>query len=450
MLVREANDEIGGAVRSMELTLPGFVHDPFSAVYPMAAASPYLSRLPLLDHGLEWVRSPFALAHPFDDGSAAVLDQSIDETVRRMGPEGDRYRELMGLFAARWPELSSDILGPLGIPRHPLLMARFGLRAIRSALSFSTGAGESRTAALLSGSAAHAGLPLETLGSAAFGLTLHAAGHRAGWPFPRGGAGRLSAAMASLLRSLGGTIETGAPVSELRELPPARLVLLDLTPAQLIRIGAESFPDRYLRRLRRFRYGVGVFKMDWALTGPIPWRAGECAGAATIHLGGGQSEIAASMRAPAGSQPAERPFVIFAQPSLFDSTRAPAGMHTAWAYCHIPNGSPWDMSAAIEAQVERFAPGFRDLIAARSILTPARLEALNGNLVGGDVNGGSPALPQLLFRPMITARPYDTPVRNLFICSASTPPGGGVHGMCGFHAARRALGSIGVPPVPLA
>lgn len=434
----------------MELTLPGYVHDPFSAIYPMAAGSPYLSRLPLSDHGLEWVRSPAALAHPLDDGSAIVAHEDLDETARHLGAEGGRYRQAVGPFAARWPELARDILGPLGIPRHPLLMARFGLKALRSAASsWDDGDPGSRMNALLSGSAAHAGLPLESSGSAAFGLALHAAGHSVGWPFPRGGAGRLTAAMASLFRSIGGTTETSAPVADLRDLPRTRLTLLDLTPAQILRVGRATLPAAYLTRLGRYRYGAGVFKMDWALSGPVPWRAGECGEAATVHLGGSAHEIGAAMRAPARGERSPRPFVIFAQPSRFDRSRAPEGGHTAWAYCHVPNGSTWDMSAAIEDQIERFAPGFRDLIRAKHILPPARLEAMNANLVGGDVNGGSPALRQLLFRPVVSFRPYETPSPGVFLCSASTPPGGGVHGMCGFHAARRALASIGVPPAAL-
>jgi phytoene dehydrogenase-like protein len=448
VLVREAAEEIGGGVRSKELTLPGFLHDPFSAVYPLAVGSPYLTGLPLAQHGLEWVHAPAPLAHPFDDGSAALLERSLEATAASLGAEGPGYTRIMAPLAANWYRLAQEILAPLHLPGSARLLAGFGLQAILPAdrlarLRMGTGRG----AALFAGSAAHSGLPLDAPASAAFGLVLNAAGHAVGWPIPAGGAGRLSAAMASYLRQLGGTIETGSPVFSLDALPAARVTVLDLTPRQVLAVGRDYLPQRYRSRLARFRYGAGVFKLDWALSGPIPWRAKECARAATVHLGGSFDEVVRStqsVQSVGRGEPGDRPFILLAQPSLFDPSRAPPGFHTAWAYCHVPNGSDRDMTDAIEAQVERFAPGFRDLIMGRSALAPRDLEAMNGNLVGGDVNGGAAFLGQLFFRPTRSLDPYRTPVEGLFICSASTPPGGGVHGMCGYHAARSVLRSLGV------
>ncbi|MBW3571801.1 MAG: NAD(P)/FAD-dependent oxidoreductase [Gemmatimonadetes bacterium] len=444
VLVREANETVGGAARSAELTLPGFVHDPFSGVYPLAVGSPFLRALPLHEHGLEWVHPPAPLAHPFDDGTAALLERSYAATAATLGPDGDAYRRLLEPFSTRWDALARDILGPPGIPRHPLLLARFGLRAIRSVRGLTNGVFSGpRARALLAGSAAHAALSHRAPATASFGLVLNAAGHAVGWPFPRGGAGRLTEAMASLLRSLGGEIETGAPVRSLDELPRARATFLDLTPRQVLRVAGDRLPGRYRRALERFRYGPGAFKVDWALDGPIPWTAAECARAGTVHLGGTMEEIADAEEHVWGGGHAERPFVLVAQPTLADPSRAPAGRHTAWAYCHVPNGSAEDMTARIEAQVERFAPGFRDRVLARSVMDPARLERCDANLVGGDINGGAASLGQLFLRPVRSLKPYTTPVPGLYLCSASTPPGGGVHGMCGYHAARAALADDG-------
>ena len=444
VLVREANDTIGGAARSAELTLPGFVHDPFSAVYPLGIGSPFLRTLPLHEHGLEWVHPPAPLAHPFDEGTAAMLERSYADTGATLGPDGERYRALLEPFSTRWDALAGDILGPLRIPRHPLLLARFGLRAIRSVRGLANAAFTGpRARALLAGSAAHAALSHRAPATASFGLVLNAAGHAVGWPVPRGGAGRLTAAMGSLLRSLGGEIVTGAPVRSLDELPRTRSTFLDLTPRQVLRLAGDRLPDRYRRALERFRYGPGAFKVDWALDGPVPWRAPECTRAGTVHLGGTMEEIAdAEEHVWRGGHP-ERPFVIVSQPTLSDPGRAPAGRHVAWAYCHVPNGSPEDMTERIEAQVERFAPGFRDRVLARSVMGPARLEACDGNLVGGDINGGAATLGQLFLRPVPRLNPYATPVPGLYLCSSSTPPGGGVHGMCGYHAARAALAAGG-------
>jgi phytoene dehydrogenase-like protein len=440
VLVREAADTVGGGARSMELTLPGFVHDPFSAVHPLAVGSPFLRGLPLADHGLTWIHSPAVLAHPFDSGPPALLDRSLAGTAVLLGADGGRYAELIGPLAADWDRLAEGVLSPVHLSRHPVFLARFGLQALRSAIGLAERKlGRAQAGALFAGSAAHSALPLDRPGSAAFGLVLHAAAHAVGWPIPAGGAGMITKAMTSYLLSLGGEVETAAPVASLDELPPARALLLDLTPRQVVRVGGDYLPAAFRRSLERFRYGMGAFKLDWALSGPIPWRSPDCARAATLHLGGSFDEVVEACAAPWEGKPAERPFVLLAQPSLFDPSRAPPGKHTAWAYCHVPNGFEGDVTDRIEAQVERFAPGFRDLILARRRLGPPELETMNPNLVGGDVNAGAPLLRQILFRPTARRDPYSTPVDGLYICSASTPPGGGVHGMCGYHAARSAL-----------
>ncbi len=434
---------MGGGLRSSELTLPGFIHDVCSAVHPLALTSPFFRTLPLADHGLEWIQPPVALAHPLDGGTAALLERSLDATAERLGPGGRDWRRLLGPFVRRWDELSHDVLAPpLRIPHHPILMARFGLRGLRAATSLARGLRGPAARALFAGNAAHSFLPLEAAGSAGFGLVLSVLGHAAGWPIVRGGSQRLADALAGHFRSLGGEIVTAAPVAHLDELEPARLVLLDLSPRQVLRIGGEKLPPGYRRALQGYRYGAAAFKMDWALDGAVPWTAPECARSATVHLGGTLEEIAASEAAPAGGTVDERPFVLFVQPTLFDPTRAPAGKHTAWAYCHVPNGYTSDVSGRIERQVERFAPGFRERILARSVLTPADLERRNANLIGGDINGGMMDLRQVFARPLARPTPYRTPLRGVYLCSASTPPGGGVHGMCGHHAATAALAEL--------
>jgi phytoene dehydrogenase-like protein len=440
----EAAETVGGGARSAELTLPGFVHDVCSAIHPLGVASPFLCTLPLAEHGLEWVEPPAALAHPFDDGTAAVLERSPEAVVRGLGDDEARWRRLFAPLARNAEPLLEDVLAPLHVPAHPLVLARFGARAALPAtalarLSF-RGA---KARGLFAGLAAHSMLPLERPPSAAFGLMLGLLGHGAGWPFPRGGSQRLSDALASYLRSLGGELELGRPVESLAELGETRPVLLDVTPRGLLALAAGRLPDRYRHRLERYRYGPGVFKLDWALDGPIPWRAEECARAATVHLGATLEEIAGAEQAAWRGEIAERPYVLLAQQSLFDPTRAPAGRHTAWAYCHVPNGSGADLTERIEAQVERFAPGFRERILARSALGPADLERHNPNNVGGDINGGAATLSQLFTRPVARVSPYTTPLPGVFLCSASTPPGGGVHGMCGYHAARAALRFLG-------
>jgi phytoene dehydrogenase-like protein len=441
VLVLEGKETIGGGTRSAELTLPGFVHDVCSAIHPLGVASPFFRDLPLAGYGLEWVFPPAAVAHPFDDGSAAVLERSVDATGESLGRDAGAYRRLMGPLLGDWERLASDLLGPLPVPpRHPFAMARFGLRAVRSARGLAEGAFEGKRArALFAGLAAHSILPLERPVSAAFGLVLGTVAHAVGWPMARGGSQQIADALAAHLRSLGGEIVTGTCVESLDQLPPARAILLDVTPRQLLQIAGDRLPARYRRALGRYRYGPGVFKLDWALDGPIPWKAPACGRAGTVHLGGTLPEIAASEQAVWRGELSERPYVIVVQQTLFDPTRAPEGKHTGWAYCHVPNGSTIDMTERIEAQVERFAPGFRDLILARSVMSPTALERHDPNYIGGDINGGVQDLGQLFTRPVARLNPYTTPVRGLYLCSSSTPPGGGVHGMCGYFAAHAAL-----------
>jgi len=438
VLVVEAEQTIGGGTRSSELTLSGFVHDVCSAVHPLAIASPFFRTLPLERYGLEWIQPGYPLAHPLDDGSAVVLDRSIETTSRALGEDAQAYRRLMAPLVANWNYLQAELLGPLRFPRHPLALARFGRHALRSASGLARSIFRTeRARALLAGLAAHSILPLEQLSTAAIGLVLGIVGHVAGWPIPRGGSQRIANSLACHLRSLGGEIVTNWRVESIDELPHARVVLCDVTPRGLLRIAGHRFSNGYRRALQRYRYGAGAYKVDWALRGPIPWRAAECAQAATVHLGGTLSEIASAESAPWKGKHAERPFVLLAQPSLFDPSRAPAGRHTAWTYCHVPNGSNFDMTERIENQIERFAPGFKDLILARCAWPPAVLEQHNANLVGGDISGGATDLRQMFWRP--TRWLYTTPVKGLYICSSSSPPGGGVHGMCGYAAALRSL-----------
>ncbi len=442
-LVIEAKETVGGGARTAELTAPGFLHDVCSAIHPMAVGSPFLSRLPLDEYGLEWIHPPAPVAHPFDDGPAAILERSVTATGEALGDDAGAYTRLMSPLVREWDSLVVDILGTLRMPAHPLVLGRFGLSAVRSAVGLGRAKFKGRNAlGLFAGLAAHSMLPLDKPLSAAFGLVLAAAGHAVGWPLPRGGSQSISGALASYLRSLGGEIVTGSPVTAMDDFPKPRSLLFDVTPRQLVRIVGDRLPAGYRRRLETYRYGPGVFKMDWALDGPIPWRSEECGRAGTVHLGGTMEEIAtAEDEVSRGGHP-ESPFVLLAQQSLFDSSRAPEGKHTGWAYCHVPNGSTVDMTDRIEAQVERFAPGFRDLILARSARSPAVLEEYNPNYVGGDINGGIQDLGQLFARPSLRLSPYTTPLRGVYICSSSTPPGGGVHGMCGYHAAQRALADM--------
>jgi phytoene dehydrogenase-like protein len=436
--VYEAAEKIGGGMRSAELTLPGFLHDICSAVYPLAIGSPLFRSLPLAQYGLEWVQPPSPLAHPLDDGSAVILERSLYDTAAGLGRDGHAYRRLMQPLVDSWHRLDADLLGPLRWPHKPVAMMRFVLSAIRPAWSFSESwFAEQRARALVAGLSAHSMLPLEAWGSAAFGLVLATTGHVLGWPIARRGSQSLADALASYLRSKGGEVYTNAPVRTLDELPSSRVILCDVTPRQLLALAGDRLSPSYRHRLQRYRYGMGAFKIDWALSEPVPWKAKACARAATVHLGGTLPEIAASERAAWRGDHTENPFVLAVQPSLFDSSRAPETKHTLWTYCHVPNGSTFDMTQRIEAQIERYAPGFRDTVLARSVAAPAELERRNPNLIGGDINGGAPTLDQLFLRP--TVKLYSTSARGLYLCSASTPPGGGVHGMCGYFAARQAL-----------
>ena len=434
VVVYEANAEIGGGTRSAELTLPGFVHDVCSAVHPMAIASPCFERFPLAEYGLEWIHPSAPLAHPLDDGTAVILERSVRETAAGLGEDGPEWARLMSPFVRAWPELRCDLLAPLlRFPGHPFLMARFGLLALRSARGLAENHFRgTRARALFAGMAAHSILPLEEPGTGAFGMIFGVTGHSSGWPIPRSGSQKIADALAAYLRTLGGEIVTSHSVSELPEAP---IVMCDITPRQLVQMAGLRLPPAYRRTLGDFVYGPGVFKVDWALDAPVPWRAKECLRAGTVHIGGTFDEIAEWERSHRGA-----PFVLVAQSSLFDDSRAPAGKHTLWAYCHVPNGSNVDMTAAIENQIERFAPGFRERILARRSAGPAELERRNANLIGGDITAGANHLKQVIARP--TAALYATPLRGVYLCSASTPPGGGVHGMCGFHAARMALKNL--------
>lgn len=436
--IYEANETIGGGARSAALTLPGFVHDICSAVHPLGVGSPFFKTLSLSKYGLEFIFPPAAVAHPFDDGSAILLHRSIEETSRQLGADARSYQRLLTPLVRDWEILAPELLAPIHFSRHPFAMARFGLNAIRSASGFARSRfKEERMRTFFAGLAAHSCISLDQFGTASFGLVLLTLGHKVGWPIPRGGTQNIANALAGYLKDLGGEIVTGVRVESLDDLAPSACVLFDLTPRQILRIAGESLPDRFRRKLGRYRYGPGVFKLDWALDGPVPWRAAECAQAATVHLGGSIAEIEASESAVWEGKLTDTPFVLLTQPSLFDALRAPEGKHTLWAYCHVPNGSTVDMTERIENQIERFAPGFRSRILARSEMSPAQMESHNANLVGGDITGGVQTLSQLFTRP--TIHTYNTPLKNVYICSSSTPPGGGVHGMCGYHAARTAL-----------
>jgi phytoene dehydrogenase-like protein len=439
--VFEAEPQPGGAARTLELTLPGFLHDFGSAVHPLAAASPFFSSLPLQKLGLEWIHSPAPLAHPFDDGTAVTLERDLRDAQSVLGRDGQRWCRLLQPFVTHWTALSSEVLQPLHLlTRHPFLLARFGLTALPSANLLAHLFREERSKALFAGLAAHSFLSLDEALSAGFGVILAAAAHVVGWPIPRGGAQSITNALCGHLASLGGTVKTSARIGKLSELSGYDATLCDVTPNQLARMAGGRFPTRFMRRLAKYRYGPGVFKVDYALQNPIPWRAPDCLRAATVHLGGSAAEIAASEHDMSQGRHSERPFVLLAQPSLFDPTRAPAGKHTAWAYCHVPNGSSVDMLEALEAQIERFAPGFRDCILERRVFSPTALEKMDANLIGGDICGGAADLRQFFFRP--TWRRYATPARDIYLCSSSTPPGAGVHGMCGYHAAKKALSRL--------
>ena len=436
----EAKATVGGGTRTAELTLPGFKHDVCSAIHPMGMGSPFFSQLPLGDFGLEWIQPDLPLAHPLDNGRAVVLHRSLDETATALGRDSTAYQLLMHAVVEQWPALASDILGPFKIPQHPFLLARFGISAIAPAKTLARLIFRTQEArALFAGIAAHSLMPLENPLSASFGIVLAALSHSIGWPLPRGGSQSIANALAAYFESLGGEIITNHPVENIDYLPAARAVLFDVTPHQLLQIAGKRFPDGYVRALERYRYGMGVFKVDYALSGPIPWTAPEARRAGTVHVGGTLDEIAVSESAAWFGRASDRPYILVAQQSLFDDTRAPAGKHTCWAYCHVPHGSTVDMTAIIDAQIERFAPGFRDLILARHTMNTAAIQAYNPNYIGGDINGGVQDLFQLFTRPTISLVPYATPAKGIYLCSSSTPPGGAVHGLCGYHAAQAVL-----------
>ena len=443
VLVIEAANEIGGGTRSAELTLPGFTHDVCSAIHPLGAGSPFFRSLPLDQHGLEWIHPAAPLAHPFDDGSAVTLERSVEQTAAGLGVDAAAYVELMQPLVDRWDVLAEEFLAPPHLFRHPFAIAGFGLMAIRSASALARARFRgARASALFAGLAAHCILPLDFTMTASFGLMLGLTGHAVGWPFPRGGSQKIADAMASYLKSLRGEIVTGMPIQRLGQVPAAKAVLFDVTPRQLSRIAGDRLPAGYRTKLENYRYGPGVFKIDYALDGPIPWKSLQCTRAATVHLGGTLAEIEASERSMWQGKPPAKPFVLVAQQSLFDAQRAPAGKHTGWAYCHVPNGSDFDMTERIEAQIERFAPGFRERVLARHAMAPAAMERYNANYIGGDIAGGSNEPRQLLTRPFPKWNPYSTPVEGIYLCSSSTPPGAGVHGMCGYYAARTALSNF--------
>jgi phytoene dehydrogenase-like protein len=440
VLVLEGEATCGGGARSKELTLPGFVHDVCSAVQPLAAASPFFRRLPLREHGLEWVQPDVMLAHPLDNGDAGVLYRSLDEMLARYPGDAKRYAGMFGPLVENWNALLRETLQPIThIPRSPFLLARFGLTALQPADRVGRSFGDPALRALFAGCAGHSIVPLNRWMTASFAMVLMAAGHAAGWPFVRGGSQRLTDALVSYLRTLGGEIEISRPVRSLEDLPPHRVALFDVAPVNLLRICGSKMAGRYRDQILGFRRGPGVFKVDYALSAPVPWKSPECARAGTLHLGGTLEEVVEAEHEVGAGRVPERPLVLAAQPSVFDPSRAPEGKHTLWAYAHVPPGNEADMAERIEAQVERFAPGFRDIVLRRSELPPRALQEHNPNLVGGDITGGSNGGLQLFFRPRKTLWPYDTPVDGVYLCSASTPPGGGVHGMCGYWAARRAL-----------
>jgi phytoene dehydrogenase-like protein len=442
VLLIEGKETIGGGLRSAELTLPGFLHDICAAVHPLAVASPFFEKLPLSEHGLEYIFPEIAAAHPFDNGTAAIIKKSVEETARLLGKDEQAYLALMQPIVKDWPSIAPDVLGPLRYPEHPIAMARFGLKALTSASYLSKCFKTPEAKGLFAGMAAHAIQPLTNLTTSAIALVLMASAHLKGWPIPKGGSYKIADAMASYFISIGGKIEINFYVRSLDQLPSAHAVLFDVTPRQLLQIAGHRFSSIYKWQLERYRYGMGVFKIDWALDAPIPFTAEGCKKAGTVHIGNTLEEIAEGEQLIWQGKTAENPFVLLAQPSLFDPSRAPRGKHTAWAYCHVPNGSKTDMTAAIENQVQRFAPGFKETILAKHTMNTVQMEEYNPNYIGGDINGGVIDIGQLFTRPVLRLSPYKTSAKGIYICSSSTPPGGGVHGMCGYHAAKKALRDV--------
>lgn len=437
--VFEASDTIGGGMRTKELIEPGFHHDICSAIHPLAASSPYLKHLPLYEHGLEWITPDFPVAHPMDDGPAVVMHHSMEETMDELGTDGEAYRSAFEPIVENWDTLTPDFLGPLRFPKHPIDLAQFGLKALQPASFFQRRFNEERTKALFAGLVAHSILPLDAIATSAIGLVLGAAGHAVGWPLPKGGSQSIADAMAGYFKSLGGEIETGAEITSLNQLPSHKAVLMDITPRQFINIAGDRLPGSYVNRLKKYRYGSGVFKIDYILSEQVPWTDPRCKKAGTVHLGGTFDEIEAGEKTMDAGNHAEKPYVLIAQQSNFDDTRTPDDRHTLWAYCHVPNGSTRDMTAEIENQIERFAPGFGDIIEQRHTMNTEQFHNYNANYFGGDINGGRQDIWQLFTRPIHLINPYATPADGVYLCSASTPPGGGVHGMGGYHAATLAL-----------
>lgn len=444
VLLIEGHDIAGGGMRTAELTLPGFRHDVCSSIYPMAVTSPFFRELPLHKHGLEWINPRVVVAHPFDDGTAAIMRQDVQATADRLGEDADAYEYLMADLVKQWPRLADAVMKPFQhLLRNKLLATQFGLVGLQPMTTLLHNRFKGRDAkALLAGIGAHSMMPLRKWGTTATGMMLALAGHVGGWPIAKGGAQAIADALISYYKSIGGTLETGKWVRSLRDLPPSRLTLLDLTPRQLLEVAGDQLSWLYRKQLSSFEYGQGVFKVDFALSGPIPWTAPECHDTLTVHLGGTLEEIEESEEAMHQGRHHPRPYVLMAQPSLLDPTRAPEGKHTVWAYCHVPKGSIVDMTEAIEKQIERFAPGFRKLIMARHTFNSRQYQQYNPNYIGGDINGGAQKLSQLFTRPALRIPPYATSHKGLYICSSSTPPGGGVHGMCGYNAAEHALRTL--------
>jgi phytoene dehydrogenase-like protein len=442
VLLLEAKNEIGGGLRSAELTLPGFKHDICSAIHPMAAASPFFKTIPLGEFGLQYIYPEVDAAHPLDGGKVAVLKGNVEETAKLLGTDEHAYRAIMGSVTKAWPLIDKDVLGPLHFPKHPLIMANFGLKAMPPSSFLINKFKTNEARALMAGMAAHSMQPLTYTSTSAIALVLTAAGHLQGWPIPKGGSHSIANALAAYFTSIGGTIQTGTYVTSLDQLPSAHAVLFDTSPKQLLQIAGHKFSSIYKWQLDRYRYGMGVYKVDWALDDAIPFTAEGCRKAGTVHIGNTFEEIkAAEQQTWDGSHP-EKPFVLLAQQSTFDDSRAPAGKHTAWGYCHVPNGSTKNMTEAIENQIERFAPGFKERILAKHTMDTRQMEEYNANYIGGDINGGVIDIRQLFTRPALRYSPYKTSAQGLYICSASTPPGGGVHGMCGYWSAKKALKDV--------
>jgi phytoene dehydrogenase-like protein len=439
----EAKDTIGGGMRSAELTLPGFIHDVCSAIHPMAIESPFFSQLPLRDFGLKGIFPQYSLAHPFEDGEGVILANSIDQTACYLGKDDKSYKKLMVPLVDNWPDFNKNILGPLSIPRNPLPLARFGIKALLPADKFCNYFfKEAKAKALIAGCAAHSLLPLDHLATSAIGLVLALTGHRRGWGLPEGGTQQLANALCNYFKSLGGEIEVNAEIKNINDIPQAKVIIFDTSPTQLVEIAGERLSEQYKKSLSRFKLGWGVYKVDFALSEPVPWKFKFAQRAGTLHLGGKMEEIMESEKAVSEGRVSENPFVLYAQQSMFDKTRAPEGKQTGWAYCHVPNGYSQNVRELIIKQIEKYAPGFREIILSMHTFSPSDYQAYNSNYIGGDINGGSQDITQIFSRPVLSLSPYRTSAKGIYLCSSSTPPGGGVHGMCGFHAAKRALKDI--------